>query len=131
MTKTKVTLRIAGREYTIIGDDPEEHIERIGLYVDKKMREIIGKSTRVNTATVSVLAAINLTDELFKAKASEKKFKSELTEAKKSIESLQANIQELTNETERLNGEKSNFQLNLAKREAELAEVRSSIKKGY
>ncbi len=64
--KSKVVVEIYGEEYKIVGDTPEEYIQMIGGYVDKKMRQISGKNPRLSAIKVAVLAALNIADELSK-----------------------------------------------------------------
>ena len=131
MAKTRVTLNILGKEYTIVGDDPEEYIQRVGLYVDKCMREIAEKSTRVNTATVSILAAINIADQYYKSKESESEIQKELNDSRREIERLNTSIKKADKELGILSMQRDELKLSLAKKEAELAEVRSNIKNKY
>ena len=39
--KNRVEVRIAGKDYILVGSDTDEYIQKIALYVDKKMNEII------------------------------------------------------------------------------------------
>ncbi|GAB4258073.1 cell division protein ZapA [Thermincola ferriacetica] len=64
--KTKVAVEIFGEEYKVIGDMPEEYIEMIAEYVDKKMKQIAAKNSRLSVTKVAVLAALNIADELCK-----------------------------------------------------------------
>ncbi len=66
MQKTKTTVRICGRDYTITGSDSEEHIRRIGVYVDRKMEELLF-ATRMPQPMVAVLTAVNIANDLMKA----------------------------------------------------------------
>ncbi|RMD89530.1 MAG: cell division protein ZapA [Calditrichaeota bacterium] len=60
-------INIYGTEYPIKSDsatDPE-YIKKVAAYVDQKMQEV-GESTQVkSTLKVAILAALNITDELF------------------------------------------------------------------
>lgn len=66
MEKIKTTVRIAGRDYTMTGTDSEEHMHRVAVYVDRKMEEL-SLATHMPSNMVSVLTAMNVTDELLKA----------------------------------------------------------------
>ena len=66
MPRTKTTVRINGQDYVLAGDEPEEYMHEVAIYVDKKMSEIHRKYDKLSTSMVAVLAAVNITDELLK-----------------------------------------------------------------
>lgn len=59
----KVT--IYGTEYPIRGNTDVEYIKKVAKYVDSKMREVNKNISIDSTLKVSILAALNITDELF------------------------------------------------------------------
>jgi len=65
ITKNKAIVKIYGQEYAIVSDKDREHIQRLSNYVDDMMREISGKNKKLSTAMVAVLAALNMSEELF------------------------------------------------------------------
>lgn len=67
MDKQKVTVRVAGREYTLVSADSAEHLSRVAAYVDRQMTEM-QFAARTSKENAAVLAALNLADELMKAK---------------------------------------------------------------
>ncbi|MBI4595899.1 MAG: cell division protein ZapA [Candidatus Tectomicrobia bacterium] len=56
----------------ISGEAEPEYVQRLGHYVDTKMREISEKTPTVSSLKVAILAALNISDELFKFKESMK-----------------------------------------------------------
>jgi cell division protein ZapA len=34
--KNKVNVRIAGKDYTLVGTESDEYIQKVGLYIDKR-----------------------------------------------------------------------------------------------
>ena len=62
MQKTKTVVKIAGKEYTIVGVKPEEYIHKVAIYVDKKMQEV-NANGNLSTTMSAVLTAINIADE--------------------------------------------------------------------
>jgi cell division protein ZapA len=61
-----VRVHIFGSEYSIRGEADAEYIRELARYVDGKMQEV-ARSTSVNIPLkVSILAAINLADEVFR-----------------------------------------------------------------
>ena len=81
MQKTRTTVRIGGRDYTIVGEDPPERIKRIGAYVDRKMDELI-YTTRLTQPMVAVLTAMNIANDLLKAQDENTRLRREILEAR-------------------------------------------------
>ena len=66
---SKVTVKIYGQEYTILGEKSEKEIVRIAEYVDNKMNLISRFSGEVSPGSLGILSAINITEEYFDALA--------------------------------------------------------------
>ncbi len=125
--RNKVELRIAGKDYTIVGTEPEEYIQKVGHYIDKKMTEILRCSSSLSTSLAAVLTAINVADDFFKSRESEQDARKELKRALDELESLKEEKQRLQQENSALAEMNATLKLDLAKREAELGEVRISL----
>jgi cell division protein ZapA len=126
--KNKVYVRIAGKDYTLVGVESDEYIQRIAMYIDKKMLEIMKVNSKLSTSMAAVLTAINVADDYVKTHESEFHLKKELKHSLEEIEKIREENRRLINENAALSGKGTNLQLELAKREAELNEVRSSMK---
>jgi cell division protein ZapA len=63
-----VKVSIYGTEYPVKGDADPSYIEEVAAYVDGKMREVARSLTVKSTTKVAVMAALNITDELFNAR---------------------------------------------------------------
>jgi cell division protein ZapA len=63
---TTVTVTIYGHEYTLRGEADAEYVEKVAVYVDRKMNEVAENSSAMSTTKVAILAAINVADELFR-----------------------------------------------------------------
>ena len=85
--KTRATVRIAGRDYTIASYDSPEYVARVAAYVDRKMNEL-GLATRLPAGQLAVLAAVNATDDMMKSRDE--------------IDRLRREIEGLLDENERL-----------------------------
>jgi cell division protein ZapA len=57
---------ILGQRYTIKGDADEEYIRELADYVDAKMKEVIEAAPNTSPLKASILAALNIADELHK-----------------------------------------------------------------
>jgi len=73
--KQAVKVNIFGEDYPIKGDSDALHIQAVAKYVDQKMKEVAERMSNKLPLKVAVLAAMSITDELFKEKEeTEKKF---------------------------------------------------------
>ena len=66
MEKQKTTVRVAGRDYTLVSSDAPDYISRVAAYVDRKITET-ALATRMNVDKAAVLVSLNIADELMKA----------------------------------------------------------------
>ena len=62
----KVTMTIAGEEYTFVADENAAYMEKVCGIVDKRMTQLT--DAKVSRSDAAVLAAVNLTDELLKSR---------------------------------------------------------------
>lgn len=127
--RNKVEVRIGGKDYTLVGVESEEYMQKVALYIDKKMNEIMRINNKLSTSMASVLSAINVADDYFKAYENVINLNKDLKAANEEIERLKEENRRLTNENAIVSNKNTNFQLELAKREAELSEVRNSLDK--
>lgn len=64
----QITVKINGRSYDVACDDgQEDHVARLGRYVEKKVAELAGQIGQVGDTRLLVMAALMLTDELSEA----------------------------------------------------------------
>mgnify|MGYP000980544886 FL=1 len=59
-------VNIYGREYSIRGESDSAYVAEIAHFVDMRMREMTDNVTMASTSKVAILAALNITDELFR-----------------------------------------------------------------
>ncbi len=127
--KNKVNVRIAGKDYTLVGVESEEYMQKISLYIDKKMNEIMKVNTRLSTSMAAVLTAINIADDYYKCHESEKHLQKELNDLTSELERLKEANKSLSGENATLHNKNTELQLELAKKEAELGGVKNTIGK--
>lgn len=126
--RNKIDVRIAGKDYTLVGAKSDEYIQKVALYVDKKIGEIVRKNNRLSTAMAAVLAALNIGDDYFIAQENNEKLGKEVKDLLQQLNELKSTSTLLSSENQKLNERCTGLQLELAKREAELNEVRNSIR---
>lgn len=85
MEKTRTTVRIAGREYNIVGYDTREHVQRVAKHVDQKMQEL-GAATGLPPAQLAVLTAVNAADDMFKSRDEIRRLRQENQALKEQLE---------------------------------------------
>lgn len=67
-SRNAIRVRIAGETYTLRTDADEEYTQRCAALVDERMREI-GRETGLDAKQTAILAALALSDELFRQEA--------------------------------------------------------------
>lgn len=105
--KNKVEAKIKGRYYTITANEPEEYIYKICAYVDRKISEVLRMNPCLSTDMAAVLTAINITDEFYKAHASEDNLRKQILQYDEEAGKYEKHIKQLEEK--------------LAQKEAELA----------
>lgn len=127
--KNRVYVRIGGIEYALVGAEPDEYIQKVALYVDKKMNEITKKNSKLSTSMVAVLTSLNIADDFFKALQEQNLKKEELEIVSSEYKVIKEEKENLLQENSILTQRCTQLQLELAKREVELREVRNSLEK--
>ena len=106
--KTRTTVRIAGKDYTIASYDSPEYVNRVAAYVDRKMNEL-GQATHLPAAQLAVLAAVNATDDMMKSRDEIDRLRREIdalrTEAEALREAAAAGARRTAIETEALDAD--------------------------
>lgn len=65
--KNILYVQIMGHEYPVEANPGDElYVNRLAQYVEEKMRELKGESKIVDSYKLAVMAAMNITDELFR-----------------------------------------------------------------
>ena len=89
--KNKITVSIAGQEYTMVAAEGEDYVRRVAAHVDSQMREVLSQG-RLSQADGAVLAAMNIENlrrQIKEYLEEATKLKMELSEAKREIFKLQ------------------------------------------
>ncbi|SDB95078.1 cell division protein ZapA [Pelagirhabdus alkalitolerans] len=66
--KTRTTVDIYGKNYTLIGEENVHHMRMVASMVDEKMREIYQSNKSLDTTRLSVLTAVNAVNDYVKLK---------------------------------------------------------------
>jgi cell division protein ZapA len=66
--KSSVKVTIVGEEYTIRSDESPEHTRAVAKYLDDTIRNLMNAGVVVESHKAAILAALQITSELFKAR---------------------------------------------------------------
>lgn len=94
--KNESKVLIGGNVYTLSGDESEEYLQRVALYMNKKMDEVRNSENgkKLNTRLQSVLLAINIADDYFKMKTESEDHNSIEENLQEKVDSLKLQIAE-------------------------------------
>ncbi len=65
MSENKVTVKIYGEEYPIVGGNDPSYISRVADFVDSRMKETAQSSRVAARDKVAILAAMSIASELY------------------------------------------------------------------
>ncbi|MHC1786170.1 MAG: cell division protein ZapA [Christensenellales bacterium] len=80
METQKVTVRVAGRNYSLSSSDKPEHVRRLVSFANRKLAEASAANPTLDRETAAISAAISLSDELLKAQDDNTRLRRELGE---------------------------------------------------
>ena len=66
MEKQKLTVSVAGKNYTLVSSDPPAFVKRVAAYVDRRLSET-SAVTNLPSGQAAVLTCFNLAEELIRA----------------------------------------------------------------
>ena len=78
-------VNIVGEEYTIRSDVSPEHTKAVAAYLDREIRKVLGANSLIETHKAAILAAMSITDELFRERTSSRVVEDELRELSSEI----------------------------------------------
>lgn len=87
-SKTVVRVKIVGEEYTLRTEASASHTEAVAEHVDKTIRAIMTSGATVETHKAAILAALQITDELFKERAAADSMASDIRQLASEIRPL-------------------------------------------
>ena len=134
MDYKKVKVKIYGQEYTVTGEEPEEHIIKVADYVDSKMRMVEKTVKSGSTSLIAVLSAVNVASDYFRTGDST----SELKKMNEQLEKDVAHYVQMWEETKRsflqykedaqaVSRKKDTLRNALDEKETEMAELRNML----
>ena len=88
MEKQKMTVTVAGKNYTLISGDPPEYVKRVATFVDRKLRETEAV-TNLPSAQAAVLTCFNLAEDLLKAQDENTLLRKQMEQLARSAKAIQ------------------------------------------
>ncbi len=71
-------VNIVGEEYSIRSDATPEHTRAVAAYLDREIRRILGANTLIEPHKAAILAAMTITDELFRERKTSREVEDQL-----------------------------------------------------
>ncbi len=93
--KNKIRFTINGKAYTLLHDEPEEYMHRIEHYLNTRVAAVSKSGIQLGEQTAIVMAAISITDELFKTQKNFNTLKNEIKRMMDEYDRLKSEKQEL------------------------------------
>ncbi len=97
----RVVVNICGDEYTLVAEESPSYMQRVGSYVDGKMREIMD-TAKVGRVNAAVLTSVNIADELMKSQETAEQLRGQIKGYADEAARAQSEVSELKREVFRL-----------------------------
>jgi cell division protein ZapA len=78
--KTPINVQIGGQRFALRGDQDERMMREMASYVDGRMKELQKQTRTADTQSLAVLAALQITEELFKERRAREDLKKRVRE---------------------------------------------------
>lgn len=93
MSRT-VEVEICGQRYSIKGEADDEYVKRLASHVDQQMRSLAQGMKTATVSKLAVLAAVNITHQLFQAQLAREQEEADLDRRTvKLLESIEQQLQ--------------------------------------
>lgn len=99
--KNKVIVKIMDREYTLVSEDPREHMQKIANFVDDKMRETFDSNKKLSLSMIGVLTALNIADEYHKVLSEKEELEKRINSPQYELKSARDELDAVVSEFER------------------------------
>ena len=103
--KNRVTVTIAGQEYTLVCAEEPSYTEKVAAHVDAKMQEVL-EGARVSVVDGAILTAVNIADEYFKEMEAAENLRRQLKEYLEEATKMKLELSEAKREIFRLQNKK-------------------------
>ena len=87
-SKSVVRVKIVGEEYTLRTEASAQHTQSVADHVDRTIRAILAGGATIETHKAAILAALQITDELFQERSATASLMSEIRQLASDIRPL-------------------------------------------
>jgi len=116
-----VVIKINGIEYNLKGEEREEYLQKVAVYVDTKLKSIMNNNAKLSLSSAAVLTAVNSVDDLFKCDLSYKDLCQDIELSEEKQKSQKDEIESLRKKLK--NSEENNNKLQEKIRSIDLPEI--------
>lgn len=131
MGKNKVYVRINGSEYTITGEEAEDYLFLISRFLDKKIRETLSANPKHSNTSAAVLAALTITDDLFKLRKENAELKDVIKEPEDKLEELSTEFEKIREAYINVCNEYESFKQKIDKEKDDVATLQNAYNELY
>jgi cell division protein ZapA len=131
MAKNKVYVRINGSEYTIIGEEAEDYLFLISRFLDKKIKETLAGNPKHSNTSAAVLAALTITDDLFKLRKENAELKNVIKEPEDKLISISNDLEEINSSYEKVCKEYENYKQKMEEEKEDTSVVQAAYNELY
>ena len=89
----RITVSIAGLEYTLLSEETEAYMQKVAAFVDEKISEV--RATGAGALEAAILGALNVADSCFKARETAANLREQVKEQLEESTHLRGEIREL------------------------------------
>ena len=90
--KKAIPVKIFNQELRIRTDEPPEYVREVARYLDAKIFEVVNNISAASPTKAVILAALNITDELFREREQLKKLSENLESQSQALQQKLAEI---------------------------------------
>ncbi|WP_434793715.1 Cell division protein ZapA [Terrisporobacter petrolearius] len=120
----KVVVRILGSEYNIVGKNPEQ-MKNVARYVDGEMNKVREGNPKLSSLTTTIVACLNIADELFDCCHENEELHNELKSLK---EGMGKPSEEVQSEVDKISSELDQKELEIMEKDYRIEELDEQIK---
>ncbi|MGE4282708.1 MAG: cell division protein ZapA, partial [Clostridia bacterium] len=119
--------RIHGKDYTVMGMESEEYIQKVALYIDRKMNEVSGTSNKLSTSMAAVLTAINVADDYFQNLEALDNLRNQVQQYIQELDDCSLELEDYKKENEKLKNNIQQLKMDMVRKETELKDFISAF----
>ena len=85
MAKRSIVVHVGGQRYFVKSDADEEYLQQLAAHVDERLKEVQSTSKPASSQSLTILAALNIADELLQERKKGQELRQRIKERSKAI----------------------------------------------